>query len=621
VRPVYYERRIKPNYGISGKTFFYIFLLVLLGFLLHEASLRGKHLMGVWRAQRLTEAAKTLVQSGKTDEALTNLRNALSLDPRNVETNRIAAKLLDGQGDPRSLDYYRFVVLADAVLPGELADFGDSGNAMAAFFDGDGNWVANGDRFHGTSQGVQLTPHATQSDAEALVLAGVNYGNPRVAREVAVSVGKTWNRPEFPHLINAALLRKIGDVRGEEDELRLAVSSRETSESLAALADFLLRQKQTENKIPRNAEVCMLLERIAATDKGPEGIKALGKILTFGLAPADRVPGLVAQYRALAKGDQQALLFADEIELARFPASREQILANAEARAANLPFSARISTARWLLDQNDPARAARILPINQAAGDKETFETGIETLFALKQWDAAEAALRSPKNPLAEYETAALSALGKSLSGGRVASAEWSAVFEKHRKNPPVGLFLLEKCAIARQWDVFFERLPGMLNEPLWAEKTLASSLQSAREFGDSETLLKIHAAALNTRLLGGNANVRSAAAFDQLMAGMDVPDDRLPKRSESHIQTPSIRITRALWLLTGGSPRRALFELEDAEPAIEPPLLAPQEQAAFAAVLAANGRREEAIEIAKAIPRKKLTPQEQAFLDKALAD
>jgi hypothetical protein len=160
-----------------------------------------------------------------------------------------------------------------------------------------------------------------------------------------------------------------------------------------------------------------------------------------------------------------------------------------------------------------------------------------------------------------------------------------------------------------------------MLNEPLWAEKTLASSLQSAREFGDSQTLLKIHAAALNTRLLGGNANVRSAAAFDQLMAGMDVPDDRLPKRSEGHIQTPSIRITRALWLLTGGSPRRSLFELEDAEPAIEPPLLAPQEQAAFAAVLAANGRREEAMEIAKAIPRKKLTPQEQAFLDKALAD
>ena len=94
-----------------------------------------------------------------------------------------------------------------------------------------------------------------------------------------------------------------------------------------------------------------------------------------------------------------------------------------------------------------------------------------------------------------------------------------------------------------------------------------------------------------------------------------------MPKRSVEFSETDSIRMTRSLWLLTGGSPVRALYELEDVEPAIDLGRLAPHEQVAFAAVLAANGRREEAARMAADIPRKKLTREEEAFLEKALAD
>ena len=61
--------------------------------------------------------AEALIRGGQKGEALFKLRAALGNDPRNVQANRLTAQLLDAQGDPRALEYYRFVVLEDEVLP------------------------------------------------------------------------------------------------------------------------------------------------------------------------------------------------------------------------------------------------------------------------------------------------------------------------------------------------------------------------------------------------------------------------------------------------------------------------------------------------------------------------
>jgi hypothetical protein len=80
------------------------------------------------------------------------------------------------------------------------------------------------------------------------------------------------------------------------------------------------------------------------------------------------------------------------------------------------------------------------------------------------------------------------------------------------------------------------------------------------------------------------------------------------------------MRVTRALAFLQNGSKSRALYEIEEVEPRIEPEKLAPQERAAFAAVLAANGRMHEAGKIASSIPSGSLTGMEMAFLREHLS-
>jgi hypothetical protein len=79
------------------------------------------------------------------------------------------------------------------------------------------------------------------------------------------------------------------------------------------------------------------------------------------------------------------------------------------------------------------------------------------------------------------------------------------------------------------------------------------------------------------------------------------------------------MRVTRALGFLRDGSKSRALYELEEVEPHIDPEKLEPRERAAFAAVLALNGRPHEAARIASLIPQGSLSPTETVFLNEYL--
>jgi Tfp pilus assembly protein PilF len=507
--------------------------------------------------------------------------------------------------------------LDDEVLPGELADINFSGDATSDFFGGGGDVVVSGDRFHGTAKLVRFSKHATQSDAESLAWAAVAYGNPRIAREVALGAEQKWNRPEFPHLVNAAILVRDGDVVAAEEEFRNAVAQRETAETLNALADFLLGQK--ENQAVRATEATVLLERVASVDRGESGRAALKRIFVQRLAEPGRIPALLSKFRSLAGNDPQELLFADAIELDCFPANRGRVLDGVVARALNAPPAERIVAVRWLLSKNDAARAAQALPVRDAVGNADAFETAVETLFALEKWDGAVGALRAPSNPLEPHRTAALLASAASLQGDKQSRERWIAVLDQNKGDPGKTLFLLQKAGAAGQWDVVYERFPSLLNEPAWALQSFSLLADTARGNGDAEALLELHALALNSRMLGGDPAVRDRAAFDRLIAGQEVPEDELEERSEAFRENSSMRVTRALGLLAEGSRMRALYELEEVQPRIDVEKLAPAQQAVFAAVLSASGRVSEAEKIAGAIPEWALMPQEREFLGRHL--
>jgi hypothetical protein len=616
MRPVFYQRRIRPYNGFNSKFFIRLFLLMAAVLLGNAIWKFGEKEIARRESIGQTMEAERLLGMGRKIEAEIKLRAALGLDPRNIPANRLTARLLDEKGDPRALDFYRFVVLDDTILPGELAEMNFSSSGSAFFSEG-GDYSANGDRFLLDGKGIALGPNASLEDAEALARAGVSYGNHRVARLVANSVGQTWNKPEFPHLINALVLERSGDFLAAEQELRTALARRETPQTLNALANFLL--KRNDNISGRTSEAGTLLERLATAHPGDEALAALHKLITLRLAQPERLPALISRYRDLSKGDEAGLRFADEIELEYLPARREQILEAAVSRSVATPLPSKMKLARWLLDRNDPVRASRALPLKEAYADAGAFEIAIEALHELKDWQGADMALASKANPLQPHQTAALRSMGASLGGNPRANEMWSEIFDRHRGDPAIGLYLLQKSAAGGQWDVVLERLPSHFNDPGWAFKTFEKILPLARSLNDSDVLLKIHILALNSRMLGGDPVLRNRAAFDRLVAGVPVSGDELAERAKNFPENSSMRVTRALGFLRDGSKSRALYELEEVEPHIDPEKLEPRERAAFAAVLALNGRPHEAARIASLIPQGSLSPTETVFLNEYL--
>lgn len=617
MRPVFYERKFRPYHKFNGRIFWRLLLLILAVFVGNAVWKFGEKQVSHFQSVRQTAEAEALLRGGQKGEALLKLRAALGNDARNVQANRLTAQLLDAQGDPRALEYYRFVVLDDEVLPGELADINFSGGSRSDFFGGGGDVVVSGDRFHGTAKLVALSNHATQQDAEAFARAAVAYGNPRIAREVAMAAGQKWNRPEFPHLVNASIHIRKGDSAAAEEEFRNAVAQRETAETLKSLAEFLLAQRG--GQAVRATEASVLLERVASVDRGGEGLGALRKIFSQRLAEPGRIPALLSKYRALAANDPQELLFADGIELEYFPANRGRILDGVVSRALAVPPALRVVAVRWLLSKNDAVRAEQALPVRDAAGDKNAFETAVEVLFALKKWGEADGALRAPSNPLEPHRTAALLASAASLQGDKQSAARWMAALDRNKGDSAKTLFLLQKAGAAGQWDVVYDRFPSLLNEPAWALQSFEKLVETARARGDSKALLELHSLALNSRMLGGDPAVRDRVAFDRLIAGKEVPEVELEERSEAFRENSSMRVTRALGLLAEGSRMRALYELEEVQPRIDAEKLAPAQQAVFAAVLSAGGRVSEAEKIAGAIPEGSLMPQEREFLGRHL--
>ena len=617
MRPVFYERKLRPYNKFNGRFLWRLLLLVLAVVVGNAIWKFGEKQVARYQSVKQTAAAEALLAKGEKTEATLRLRAALGHDARNIQANRLTARLMDEQGDPRAVEYYRFVVLDDGVLPGELADINFSDGSASDFFGGGGDVVLSGDRFHGTGDGLEIAPHATEGDAEALARAGVKYGNLRVAREMAITVGQKWNRPEFPFLINAAIYERNGDALAAEEEFRSAVAQRETPETLNALADFLLARK--DNISARTAEAATVLARVAAVDQGEQGRKALRKILTLDLADPDRVPGLIEKYRALATGDQEALLFADDTELKFFPGNKARVVEGVATRSARLPVAARVAAGRWLLTRNEPARTAGLLPLKDAISDAAAFEVAVEALFALKQWNAAETALRSPANPLPPHQTGALLAAAASMQGKPDAAEQWDEVLQKYSGNPELVIHILEKAAANGQWEIVYGKLPSVLGDPAWSLKAYRKLLATARAQGDSEALLKIQSLAMGSRILAGDPEVRDSIAFDRLMAGMEVSGDELADRVSAFPENPSIRTTRALGLMLGGSKVRALYEIEESAGGVDPAKLAPPARAVFAAVLAANGRNSEAEKIADTIPEESLMPGEAEFLRKHL--
>ena len=573
MRPVFYQRRWEPNLGLSRHTIYRVLYWLLVIFIAYRGFLFGKGMLDSYRATRLAAQAETQVAAGAKDEAMETLKQAFTLDDSNPRAARLMARLREAEDNPVAVEYYRLVA--------------ESGEASA-------------------------------EDFRLIALAAVRYGNEDLAVEAAENHEKLGGDPAFPDLIAAQILAAKGDNAGREKALRAALQHKESSETLSALADFLLADAELLDL--NAAESARLLRRAAEIDKGPDGLQALRKGLAAGiLSPAERTLWLQL-YRTHPAADTTSRLDAAEIEWAANPAIRPSVLQKTKELFRTLPLAERVKAAQWFLNQGEPRAVLEVLPYQQAASSPAAMRLWIESAIVLGDWSALEAALRKPSPAL--DDAARLPLLARAIKQqGRAAEADAlnAETLRRFQSNPAQLSEVLSGILAAGEWDLFEKNLTPVVSDPKVASSAIRAWVPVARDQRSSARLLGFYEKALASPVLAKDPYLLDRLQFCRLMLGIPVPIEDVEARLSLASDNPNYFATAALGYLKNGRKAKALHLLEGGEKPVDLSKMTPSRQAAAAAVFAANDRTAEARQLAARIPRQKLTVEEVAFLDDAL--
>jgi len=572
MNPVFYRRRLTPNFGIGRSLFYRLIKWGLIVFIGCSIVSFFRSQLAQAEAQRYSDLAVQQLAANKTQEARASVVLALGSYSEHVDASRLLARMLDAEGDARSIFYYTVVT---------------------------------------------KSRRASIEDFKILAQALVKYGDYSEAQVVAERIANRWNEPAYPHLINAESFAKQGDSSAQENELRLALGIQENQATLSALIQYLMSQPDLMPN--RASELDQLLQKMAKSNDA-QGLDALRLgLVTPGLVKNDRMKW-IEQYRSHPAATSESLLRADELQTQLDPSAREGLIQAQVKRVLGLRFDQREPVIRWMLKNDQPESALAILPLKEAIQSREGFLLWIEAASRSKRWSEMEVALRNPANPLPARDT--LPFLAQSLKmRGDLANADtiYRKAIALHESQPESTGEIFRHLILAGEWGLVRENLDVLFEDSelaLGNFKAIASILRSQR---DSQYLLEFLEGALKSPLLKNDVAVLASLASTKLALKLPVPLAELELRANQHPNNVHCRMTYALGLLCEGRKAKAIFELENGDHRFNVASLGPWQKAIFACVLAANDRLTEAQSLAAAIPPDSLTIQEVALLNSFL--
>lgn len=573
MRPVFYERKLRPNYGISRKVFWRILQIALAAFVIYQIGGCVHRGIANREATRLVRLAGEDLARNDLEAARANLKVALALSPDHLDGARAAADLADREGDARALEYHAIVT---ANRRAATADFRRAAFSAAA--------------------------HKNQSLSD------------KWAGRVAV----LEDSPAFPDLIRARLFAARGEKFEQEKSLRAALNTSENVETLSALATFLLAG--SDDLSLQAAETASLLRRIAEIDNGPKGLSALKTALQADLVEDAELASWLQRVRNHPAADEEACLFADGFAIKKNGDSSARVVESLVARQLRLPPAERLESARWLIDRGQAAKVWTLFSEEESLGNPEILRLRVEGGLDSGRYVEVEDFLSRSSNPLPVYETLALRAQAAARRGDEPSALQfWNSAFDAARQQPAASLDLLRRAAASKAWPVFYDELPALLHNPDWALKSVQTLLPVLRKHRDSEIMRDFYERTRKTRFLAREALPGDRYDYTCLILGNPVSSEQIEARVKKFPESVPLRITRSLDLLQQGAKVRALFELESTDSPVDFTQLETHQKAVVASILAANNRRPEAEALAAVLPIELLTVQEVAFLEKNL--
>ena len=511
-----------------------------------------------WRARQFATQAFLLRQEGKLQEAFNNAAAAVQLRPGLPEARRAYAGMLLAGGQSEGLGVFNQLV-ADGFATTE-------------------------DRLELAEAALRFNDAAT-AEREALYLLQQGQNTPRA---LFILARVRLMQQKLPDALQA-LRESIESGGGPDPSILLArlQMAANTQESINAALDLL---------------------RPLARQQDKAGLEALMVLVASPALKTAEGPGWVAALRSHPEaGDEQKLAAASAAIQLR-PAQYAGIVRRTMDEYRDGPVETRAQLARWLNQNREYDGTLEVISAGEAALRSDLFLIRLDAMAGRGDWAGIAEVLKGENIPL--HSSVVLLYRGRAArETGETdfsASLYRRAVIEAAR-TPDIMWYVINYLQRVGEDRVLEQELLRLTDNPATARQALQALVPIVQKRQDAGELFGLYERML--RLLPAEAAVQNDHRYFAALTGRraDVSGGR--ELVDRHPRMLAYRITLALAHLKNGQPEAAMKVFDGIT--LDPAQIQPYQRAVLAAVLGANGRADEARQLARSVPADAVTVQE----------
>lgn len=511
-----------------------------------------------WRARQFTAQAEELLAAGKLQEAFNNASSAMQLRPASAEVRRTYAKVLRQSGNAEGVDILRAMVDEGAGEPRDRLDLAD---AALAFGD------------------------AALAEREALALLREDEKNPEALLRLA----------------RVHVARQRG--AEAEETLRTAIGAGAGPEAAILLARLLYAANRPEAA----AEATNLLRPLAARSD-QSGLEALLALLASPAAPTAEGPGWIAALRAHPEATDEQKLAAAGAEIRIDPRRQAEVVRRTVSEYGGGTPDQRAQLGRWLNQQREYDEVLELIGAEEASTRSDLFLIRLDALAARGEWETIGRLLRKDGVPLQVPVVLLYRGRAARESGDAEAAVALyrRAVIEAAR-TPDVMWYVINYLQRVGEDETLERELERLTDNPATARQAFQALVPLVQKRQDAGELFGLY-----DRMLGrlpAEAAVQNDHRYFAALTGRPPDVDGARDLADREPGMLAYRITLSLLLLKSSRPAEALAVFDGVT--LDPGQIQPYQRAVLAAVLGANGREDEARQLAASVPQGSVTAEE----------
>lgn len=519
-------------------------------------------LIKTWRATQFVERANSLRAEGRLQEAFNSAASAMQMRPHSPESRRAFASVLLAAGESEGL-----VVLRELVDEGKGTAQDRLNLAEAAL------------RFEDAPLAEREASQLLQQEETA-----------NAARRILAFVRITQRRNEEA----VQLLREHLDAGGDSNAALALARLQFAAGTPDAIADAValltpLAKKSDDTGL---AALILLLDSPAMRDKDAwRWIEAVRK-------------------HPLATDRHQ--LAADDAEIHIEPKNRDAVIERAIKKYRNGTPEQLAALGRWLNHNQEYATVLELIPLEKSLERADLFLIHLDAMAEAGKWKEISEILQTPGLPLRPqivmlYRGRAARETGENTS----ADALYHRAVSETAAAPEMLWYAINYLKRVGEYEILEEELLRLTDNAALARQAFAELVPIVQRKRNAEALYALCERMIER--LPSDSAAQNDFRYFAALTGRKIDTAGARELLNAEPRMFASRITLALTLLKEGKPADALRVFDGVT--VNPSQLPPYQQAILAAVLGANGRENEARQLADSVPENSITGREMELI------